>query len=188
VIITRAEVKTLLGITDTSKDALIDALLPLVQDDLINYCNQHFDKAALDSDGLEYPGGITVSFTASTKTVTDTAGGLPFSAGQNVYIEGSRFNDGHYTIVTAADGSFTVSESLTDETAGASITIRLVVFPLALKMIMADMLNFKLQLRDIGVTGENISGAISTSFSDDGGTYPPGIFNALNKYKVVGFY
>ena len=37
--ITTDEVKTLLKITDNSKDDLIDTLLPMVQDDISTYCN-----------------------------------------------------------------------------------------------------------------------------------------------------
>lgn len=41
-ITTLAEVKTLLQITDTSKDALIEMLIPIVQDDLLTYLNNDF--------------------------------------------------------------------------------------------------------------------------------------------------
>jgi len=39
-VITLAEVKTLLGITDTSKDVLIAALIPMVESDIKEYTNR----------------------------------------------------------------------------------------------------------------------------------------------------
>jgi len=50
VIITIAEVKTLLQITDSSKDAIITALIPIVEDDLLEYLNNNFDE--------DYPPGL----------------------------------------------------------------------------------------------------------------------------------
>ena len=44
-IATLAEIKVLLGISDTSKDAQITALIPLVEDDLLTYCNNPFESA-----------------------------------------------------------------------------------------------------------------------------------------------
>lgn len=68
----------------------------------------------------------TISLTASTKTIADTAGGLRrFRAGATIVISGSANNDGRYTVATGDNsGSFTTNESLTDEAAGQSITIR----------------------------------------------------------------
>ncbi len=41
-VITLAEVKTLLQITNTSKDSLIEMLIPIVKDDLLTYLNNNF--------------------------------------------------------------------------------------------------------------------------------------------------
>jgi len=49
-VITQAEVKTLLQITDSTYDALITALIPIVEDYVKNYCNNEF------TDG--YPVGL----------------------------------------------------------------------------------------------------------------------------------
>jgi hypothetical protein len=46
-VITQDEVKTLLQITDSSKDDLIDALIPIIEDDIREYCNQNFQDAPL---------------------------------------------------------------------------------------------------------------------------------------------
>ncbi len=185
-IATRTEVKTLLQITDTTKDTIIDALLPVITSEIIDYCGSHFDYPALQIDGDEYLGGITISVTALTKTIADSDNDMPFSAGQNIYISGSRFIDGHYTIATAGTGSITTVEDLVDETVGADISIRLVKFPAALKLIFAEYISTKINNREIGVSNENISGAIGTSYFEDGAGMPSGIKKALAKYKVIG--
>jgi len=44
-IITLTEAKVFLGISDTSKDSLITALIPIVESDVREYCNQDFQDA-----------------------------------------------------------------------------------------------------------------------------------------------
>jgi hypothetical protein len=186
-ITTRTQIKTLLQITDTSKDSLIDELLPIVQDEILDYCNSHFAGAAKTTENLDYCAGDTVTFTAATKTITDSAGGMPFIAGQNIYITGSYYNNGHYTVVTATSDYITVSEAVINETAGAPVDILLVNFPKALIMIMTDMVGYKLSGKENGVTSESISGAISTNYAAEIGSYPETIFKGLNKFRKVGF-
>jgi hypothetical protein len=55
-IIELAEVKTLLGITDTAKDSYITAMIPIVEDFVKRYCNDDF----LAEDGVTsaFPAGI----------------------------------------------------------------------------------------------------------------------------------
>lgn len=67
----------------------------------------------------------TISFTAATKTIADSANGLAgFLTGEKIIVSGTTENDGTYTITTGATaGSIIVSESLTDEAAGSDFTI-----------------------------------------------------------------
>lgn len=66
----------------------------------------------------------TISFDAATKQIRDSANGLAaFVIGKTIYID-SGSNDGTYTIADGGHaGYITVSESLVDEAAGASVTI-----------------------------------------------------------------
>ena len=52
-IITRAKAKTLLQITDTLKDDLIDALIPQVEADYLLIRNRAFDEDS--NDDIDYP-------------------------------------------------------------------------------------------------------------------------------------
>lgn len=67
----------------------------------------------------------TLSFTAASKTITDTAFGLRrFQSENAILISGSTSNDGHYTIATGGvAGTLIVNETLVDEAAGDTITI-----------------------------------------------------------------
>lgn len=68
----------------------------------------------------------TISFASATKKISDSADGLAgFTEGRSVVVSGSTDNDGTYTIVDVAyDGSYIeVSEALTNENAGATVTL-----------------------------------------------------------------
>lgn len=186
-IATRSEIKTLLQISDSTKDTLIDALIPIVQDEIVEYCGNHFEKTIVMVNGQNYDAGETVSFDSTAKTINDSENDMPFISGHDVYVSGSRYNDGHYSIVTASTGTLIVSESLIDEAEGANVTIKLVIWPKALKMIVADMIQYKINGKDAGVTSETVSGAMGLSFSQEIGSYPQSLLNGLNKFRVVKF-
>jgi len=67
----------------------------------------------------------TISFTVATKTIGDTASGLRrFQTGDIIQVSGSTKNNGYFTVTTGNTlGSIVVSETLTAESAGASVTI-----------------------------------------------------------------
>lgn len=68
----------------------------------------------------------TISFTASTKTIADSANGFVtagFRAGNSIVVTGSASNNNTFTIVSVAAGAIVVAETLIDESAGASDTI-----------------------------------------------------------------
>ncbi len=67
----------------------------------------------------------TIAFVAATKKITDSAKGLRFfPTGARIRVQGSTSNDGYYTVVTGdVAGEIVVSESLTDEAVGDTVTI-----------------------------------------------------------------
>lgn len=68
----------------------------------------------------------TISFTAATKTIADSASGLKhFQAGDYIQITGSLSNNGYFTVVTGnSPASFTVAESVVNESASLAVTIK----------------------------------------------------------------
>ena len=75
-------------------------------------------------DTPHYAAG-TLSFTAATKTIADSANGLAtILTGDTIRIVGSLHNNGVYTVATGGvAGSVIVNESLVDESAGAVIVV-----------------------------------------------------------------
>jgi hypothetical protein len=73
----------------------------------------------------------TISFTDSSKTITDTGYGLRhFQDGDVIEVSGSANNDGVYTVAGDSGnsaGKITVVESLADEAAGQTVTIKSVI-------------------------------------------------------------
>ena len=67
----------------------------------------------------------TISFTAATKKISDTAGGLArFLAGEKIRVIGSAGNDRIFTVVTGGNADeIVVAETVVDEVAGSSVTI-----------------------------------------------------------------
>lgn len=104
-IATLEEIKTLLQITDTTKDTLITALIPIVENDIFEYLNNYFDD----------------------------------------------YED----------------------------------YPAALKVYVANMVNFRIQKPKDGISSESIS-RYSVSYNIDGeGGYPASITRGLNKWRKV---
>lgn len=67
-----------------------------------------------------------ISFNATTKTITSSAGDLSneaFSLLEPLVVTGSASNNGTYTVVSQGSHSITVSENLTNESAGSSVTL-----------------------------------------------------------------
>lgn len=81
-----------------------------------------------------YPGGDllpgddratnTLSFTAATKTIADSAANLPLLVpGDTFVIAGSASNNGRYTVVSRTAAAVVVSQTLVNESAGATVTL-----------------------------------------------------------------
>lgn len=67
-----------------------------------------------------------ISFTQATSTIASAAAEFDTeacAAGRKLTVAGSASNNGTYTIVSATSAAVVVSEALTDEAAGASVTI-----------------------------------------------------------------
>ena len=61
-LITTQEVKDILGITDTSKDSVINALIPRVEGFVKGYCKQDFTASDTDGNTIISDEGIAVGY------------------------------------------------------------------------------------------------------------------------------
>lgn len=68
----------------------------------------------------------TISFVAGTKNIADSGSGFitaGFRAGASITVTGSSSNNSTFTIISVSAGAIVVAETITDESAGASVTI-----------------------------------------------------------------
>ena len=149
-IITRTKVKTLLQISGTSKDAVIDALIPVVQNLVVEELSNRFHMIDAAGDPAIYITASTIAFVDSDPdTITDSDSGFvdaAFSDGIDVDVSGSDYNDGIYGVNSVAAGTLTLeaAEELTAEDAGAGVTITRVQFPKGIWSTVADMILWKM--------------------------------------------
>jgi hypothetical protein len=111
-----------------------------------------------------------------------------FTAGDKIYLEGSKRNDGYLTISSVAAGYIQVNELLVVESTAQAITVKLASFPSALKIYVAKMVGYQVyHANDSGITGENIG---NYSYSRSGGGalddgYPQEILKGLNRWRMM---
>lgn len=181
-IATLNEIKTLLQISDTSKDDLIDTLTPLVENDIVDYTNAFRDK-------VNYVSSNSWVFTdATTPTISSVSNN--FVAGQMIFVEGSMLNDGVYTIDSVSGNTININSlySLSDENSNYAITIYPLLVPKALKLIFAQMVNFRLDKYINNIKSESL-GDYSVTYGSEATNmingYPANIIQQLNKYRKL---
>jgi len=191
-IITQAKVKTLLQIDGTTYDDLIDELIPIVQDFIVDYCNNSF------KDTNVHLTASTISFAdTDPDTILDSVSGFvdaEFSADMEIVVEGSDHNDGMYTLDTVAAGTLTLIEAdeLVTEAAGNTITITKVEWPKGLWGTTAQMIGYNIartqEFKSLGVSSESY-GDYSRSYAivGESGGYPMNILGGLKPYRKIGF-
>jgi hypothetical protein len=186
-IATRNEIKTILGISasDYAKDTQIDAILPMVSNDLIEYCNNTFIGQM-----ITFSGECTITASAGVYRINCADGGMDvanFAIGDTIHLSGSTRDDGYLTIAGINANYFTIVEPLTANTTATPMTINITTFPMALKIYLAKMIGYQLfHANDSGITSESIG---NYSYSRAQGTtdsgYPAEILRGLDKWKNV---
>ena len=176
-ILTLEDYKEILNITGNTNDQQINILIPIVQQDIISYTKNSF-RTSYEVQSSN------ISFVSSTKTI-NVSNDLPSSG--DITIEGSRFNDGNYTISSVTSTTVVTTEDLNDESACKLITLFYVKYPSDLKVIASRMINY---LINNGTTVKEIKserlGDYSATFVDVGSnSYPENIVSGLNKYNKV---
>jgi hypothetical protein len=199
-IVTKAEVKTFLNLgTDTQNDDRIDAFIPYVEEDIIDYCNNAFQ------DGYVYTKGFIECFEGAPDYLEDRNGYFlkaGFDYGMDIYIEGGYSNVGLYRIATDTNGDTgSVSDTrLKLQSTGELITqdrdseinvigeikVSRVKWPKALKPVAAQMVWHMIYiLKPDNVKSESIDDYSVTYVGSH--KYPESVAAGLEKYKNVRF-
>ena len=169
-IATAAEIKTLLGITSSDYDDMIDELLPLVQAAIVDYTNNKFRSELVSIKAS------TIAFVNGTpSTITDSGSGFLdpgnfLDAAQEIVVEGSKYNDGNYQVASVAAGVITLADgvALVDEAADQYVRISMVSWPPPLKQFAAKAIGYEINKSGSGggVKSEKIGG-YSVSYMTD---------------------
>lgn len=207
VLTTLTEVKSLLQITSTSQDTLITSLIPITLEDI----NRITDNYFLQSTRVVYTNQIFSSVTIMNTTATTSAPGTTsysyrlcletsgntylmfnenFQAGDTLYVNGSKFNDGYFTAASVGSTDITLNEAVTSEpsTSGKFLAVYRVDFPRDLPMQAAQMIDFTIN-KDYGsLQSESLGDYSYNSGSLGKNQYSENILAALNKYKYLKVY
>jgi len=193
-IMTTAEVKTILGISGTTYDTKIAALLPLVEDDLIDYLGD----ALADGYVWRESGSMLAFYEGDSDThdyITDGDSDFlnrGFADGMDIIIEGGYSNTGLYTIDSAAAGKIKLSEyeelvtqdqdDTSDDHEIGSVRISRVKWPKALKVPVAEMVWSLIDDAQPSMAQSERIGDYSIAYV---GThaYPSKTIRMLDKYK-----
>lgn len=181
-IISLAEIKRLLSITDTTQDLLISSQMPLVEAAICDYCNSDFLDTRFD-----YLISSSFSFNSSDNSINLTGIGTNLAVYDTIKIFGSARNDQAFDIVSLTTNKLIVNPTVSDEVStNRTIYLARIKYPLPLKYIATKMIDYTLQGYSEGVKSEQIDDH-SITYDDKGQNngYPTLIMSALNSYRQV---
>jgi hypothetical protein len=197
-IMTTAEVKTILGIADTTYDTQIEYFLPLVEKDVIEYLNNAFQ------DGYVYRRSAgTITFNRGDSDTMDSIEDSDgyflekgFADGMDISVEGGYANVGIYTIDSVTADKITLdeygvlipqehSDTRNDNVIG-TILISRIKWPDSLKIPVAKMIWYLIDnAKTDDVKSESIDDYSITYAGSN--AYPVRLLNALDKFRKPVF-
>jgi ATP-dependent helicase/DNAse subunit B len=194
-IATLAEIKILLGLSDTTKDALITANMPLVENAIISYCKNDFIEYNQLTPGMPriFIQTDNIRFVSGTNSIdrTDTSIDLSsykLAVGDNLKIYDSYHNNKVFTIktITADSIIFESVNTVKAEDNSEWVTIARVVYPEELKRVYSMMINYNLNKSNLsGLESESILGySYKISPSNIYG-YPDSFMSELSPYRKI---
>jgi ATP-dependent helicase/DNAse subunit B len=192
---TLAEIKVLLGLSDTTKDALITANMPLVENAIISYCKNDFVEYNQLTPGMPrvFIQTDNIRFVSGTNSVdrTDTSIDLSsykLAVGDNLKIYDSYHNNKVFTIktITADSIVFESVNTVKAEDNSEWVTIARVVYPEEIKRVYSMMINYNLNKSNLsGLESESILGySYKISPSNIYG-YPDAFMGELSPYRKI---
>lgn len=181
-VITLNEVKSLLQLitVDSTRDALITTLIPVVQKNVVRYCRNSFlnPQIRLLSSAIAFT--VEGVEPLSYKIADEHLRFLDYHFIPGDYkISGSLLNDGIYTITDVEASALTVAEVLRVESAGEYIQIVKVEFPEDLKIPVSQYIRWLLTIQGKIVKSESLPGGYSVTFKDEQEVMKP--FNQFRK-------
>lgn len=197
-LLTAAEVKSFLRDTSSDYDTDIAFLLPYVEKDIIEYCNNGFQDGYIyreSASALEFVTGDSDTY----DYITDTEAKFSergFKDGMDIVVEGGWTNVGLYTIDSASTGKLTLDEygvlvdqdldDTADDHYAGSVRISRVKWPDALKPVAAKMVWHLIDnAKPTDVQSESIDDYSVTYAGSN--AYPNRVIKMLDKFKQAVF-
>lgn len=192
-IITLSQAKALLQITSVTYDTVIQSLIPIVQDDVIRYCNTAFQDRYIFSEGT-----ALATVRGDPDTITDSEENwvnYGFLEKMSIYIEGGAgTNMGAYDVASVAVGTLTLTSvnqlidqdiDDTDAQSFSSLRVSRIHWPVGIELPAAQMVWFQVKnIKQDDVKSERIDD-YAVTYGDSQSAYPDRILQSLNKYRLV---
>ena len=157
-IITVDEVKDILGIDGDSYDNDIQRLIPQVQEDVVDYCNNHFQDEYVYRESISYISFIRGTTGSSGDVIIDDDSKFiakGFADDMDITVEGGYSNVGIHHVTSAAAGQLkldSTGELISqdpDDTADnnwiGTIRISRVHWPKVIKLPVAQMIEYLIE-------------------------------------------
>lgn len=190
---TLAEVKTFLQISASTYDSLITSLLPITENAIINYCNNHFIdtyKSLLGITPTVYMYDDAFEFINSDNSLNNSNLDFTtyeFNVGDNVRVYNSLNNNKVFKISSIAANKIIFDSGITviDEDNDNNLVIGRVKYPDDLKLIQSDMIGWRLEQKGRYFKSEKIDDYSYTRDDKLIAGYPQGIMDQLNEYRSI---
>lgn len=187
-IVTLTEVQTLAQIS--GNDALITALIPIIEDKIVSHCNNEFIGVYESLNGISpivYDYSNTIYFQNSDNSLNDDTNDfttMNFKANDNIRVYNSLHNDRTFTIDSIAAHKIVLNaiNEVKDEAAGNTIVFARVDYPAELKLTAAMMVKFRLQKQGVIFKSEKIDDYSYTREDQLVNGYPSSIMSDLTDY------
>lgn len=183
--VTVVEIKDLLGITDTSRDAFIEANKSSVEKQFFEETNNYFEV----SPDVLFLSGNSIAFVSGTPAkITDSENrfvSAGFKAGMDIRIQNSILNNGIFRVGSVVPGELTLAagEVLIDEDLSQDILVTLVVIPEQIKLVIAKIIEFYFPTKNSqqGIKSEKFDD-YSISFVEKGEGFPASVQKLIEPY------
>ena len=194
-IVTLAQVKALLQITVTTYDTVIQSLIPIVEDDVVRYCNTAFQDKYIYSEG-----SALAAVRGDPDTITDSQSNwvkFGFLAGMDVYLEGGNgTNLNAYQVDSVAAGTLTlasvnklISQDIddTDDQPLGVMRVSRINWPRGIEWPAAQMIWYNVKTpAATDIASERIDDyAVTYAKGGSQGQYPQRTLSLLNKYRLA---
>lgn len=173
-----SEIQEMLQISDNSN--LIQAYIPVVTENIITHCNNHFLNPRYD-----YFLSSNIVFSSNQIQLTNI-GTNDLVAGDYIRCYGSLRNDDTFLIGSVSTNYLSIDSNfneIEDEDLNKSVMVCLCKYPQALKMVFSQMIAYKLENYKSGIVSKQVDDYSYTLEKDLISGYPKSIMSELNNFR-----